>query len=314
MIVSSLLIHTDELSKKWIDRMSNNNITTLGIHPCGGGNAHLTLADLIEHLESDEYRSLLDYAAAKGLRIEFEMHSMRYLLPESMFSAHAEWFRMNYEGVRCSDLNCCASNIEALDYISENAAQLAKKLYRGTNRYYFWLDDAKDSFCHCPECRKLSASDQQIKILNHILRRIKKDNPNAELSYLAYFDTIKPPVQIIPEDGIFLEYAPYERDFHAPIEYNKQTEFLNALLNFFGSKGAKVLDYWYDNSLFSGYKKPPKLFCPDKSVIAADTAYYRSLGFEEISCFACFLGEDYEALYGEPDISDFKMFIDSERI
>ncbi len=309
MITSSLLIHTDELSTAWIDRMLQNGISTIAIHPVGGWRAHLTLHELTERLKTEEYRALLDDAAEKGLHIEYEMHAMRYLLPASEFEAHPEWFRMTADGKRSSDRNCCASCDEVLDYIAENAAALAKKLYRNTNRYYFWLDDAKDAFCHCPKCAKLSASDQQMKILNHILKRLKEDNENAELAYLAYYDTMTPPETIMPEKGIFLEYAPYERDFHAPIEGNAQTGSIHALLRFFGTKGAKVLDYWYDNSYYSDYKKPPKAFTPDKPVIAADLAYYTALGFEELAGFACYLGADYEELYGEPDISDFGAFL-----
>ncbi len=309
MISASLLIHTDELSTKWIDRMVENGISTLAIHPVGGWRAHLTLEEMTEKLETPEYRALLDYAAEKGLQIEYEMHAMRYLLPADEFEAHPEWFRMNPEGERTADRNCCAANEEVLDHIAENAAKLAKKLYRNTNRYYFWLDDAKDAFCHCPECEALSASDQQMKILNHILKRLKKDNPDAELAYLAYYDTMTPPTKVMPEDGIFLEYAPYERDFHAPIEGNAQVEPIHALLDFFGKKGARVLDYWYDNSYYSEYKKPPKVFTPDKPVIEADLRYYTALGFEEIAGFACYLGADYEELYGEPDIRNLGTFL-----
>ena len=37
----------------------------------------------------------------------------------------------------------------------------------------------------------------------------------------------------------------------------------------------------------------------------ADFAYYRALGFEDIGCFACYLGKDYEELHGDVDISPF---------
>ncbi len=312
MTTAALLIHTDELSEKWIDRMADNGISTIAIHPVGGWRAHLTLLDMTEKLETEEYRALLDYAAEKGLKIEYEMHAMRYLLPASEFEAHPEWFRMTAEGERSADRNCCASNEEVLDYIAENAAALAKKLYKNTHRYYFWLDDAKDAFCHCPECAKLSASDQQMIILNRILKRLRQDDPDAELAYLAYYDTITPPTAIKPEKGIFLEYAPYERDFHAPIEGNAQIKPIHALLDFFGKDGARVLDYWYDNSYYSDYKKPPKAFTPDKPVIEADLAYYTSLGFEDIAGFACYLGADYEELYGEPDISDLGAFLKAQ--
>ncbi len=293
--------------------MAENGVSTLALHPAGGIRAHITLAEMLDKLENPEYRALLDYAAQKGLKIEYEMHAMRYLLPASEFERHPKWFRMNADGARTADRNCCASNEEALCYIAENAAALAKKLYHSTNRYYFWLDDAKDAFCHCPACRSLSAADQQMKILNRILCRLTKDDANARLAYLAYYDTITPPEKIAPEKGIFLEYAPYERDFHAPIAEGAQAKPIPALLRFFGGDGARVLDYWYDNSYYSGYKKPPKEFKPDKSVIEADLAYYTSIGFREIAGFACYLGEDYEALYGEPDINDIGAFLKNRK-
>ena len=43
----------------------------------------------------------------------------------------------------------------------------------------------------------------------------------------------------------------------------------------------------------------------DAEVLRKDIAYYTSLGFEDVSSFACFLGYDCEELYGEPDISAF---------
>ncbi len=313
MISLSLLIHPDELSEKWIDRMVRNGISILGIHPAGGGKAHLSLHELIQMLEEPSYRSLLDYAAAKGLAIEYEMHAMRYLLPAEEFLSHPEWFRMNSRGERTSDCNCCASSSEALDYIAENAALLAKKLYRSSNRYFFWTDDGKNISCHCPKCMGYSASDQQLIILNRILKRLKQDNDKATLAYLAYFDTVTPPVKIRPEEGIFPEYAPLERDFECTIRKQPQANILCEFLSFFGNKNAKVLDYWYDNSYFSHYQKPPAAFTPNHTLIAEDLAYYASLGIEDISGFACYLGRDYEALYGEPDIGDLLAFFKQDQ-
>ncbi len=303
---ASLLIHTDELSRSWIDRMVRHRIPTLALHPVGGKVANLSMADLLEQVAKPEYRALLDYAADKGLKIEYEMHAARYLLPADLFDSHPDWFRMNPEGERSTDWNLCASNTEALDYVAERAAEVVKQLYHSTDRYFLWLDDAKDSHCHCPACQKLSPSDQNLKIMNHIIRRLRKDNPKASLAYLAYFNSIEAPTEVTAEDGIFLEYAPFERNFHRPLTEDAQSEPLEKLLAFFGKDTAKALDYWYDNSMFSNWKKPPKAFAVEKEVLEADFAYYRSLGFEDIGCFACYLGDEYAALHGEVDISDFE--------
>lgn len=302
---ASMLIHPDELSQKWIRRAADSGVPTLALHPPGGKNAHHTMAELLQRMDDPAYRALLDEAAAAGLQIEYEMHAARYLLPAELFAQHPEWFRMNKEGERTPDLNCCVTNEEALDYMAERAAEAAKKLYRNSRRVFFWTDDAHDAFCHCPKCAQYSPSDQQLLVMNHLLRRLKKDDPQAEMPYLAYFECLQPPTKVKPEEGIFLEYAPIERDMHKPIAGTGDAAPLEALLDTFGREKAKVLEYWLDNSLFSKWTKPPKHFAADVPVVQADVPWYEGLGFADISTFACFLGADYEELHGEPDISPF---------
>ena len=302
---STLIIHPEELSRKWVDRMADAKIPTLALHPVGGQAAAKTLRDMLARLSEPDYKALLDYAAERGLKIEYEMHSARYLLPESEFEAHPEWFRMNKDGERSTDYNLCASSEEAIDYVAESAAALAKALYRSTDRYFFWLDDAKDAFCHCERCKSMTPSEQQMKILNRMIARLRRDNPNATLAYLAYVECIKPPVSIKPEEGIFLEYAPFLRNFKKPLSEDAESEPILDLLSVFGGEGAKALDYWYDNSLYSNWTKPPKQFSVEEEVMRADFEFYRSLGFEDFSSFACYLGEDYEELFGDVDITPF---------
>lgn len=307
----SVLIHPDELDNTWIDRCAALGIPRLGLHPVGGQHAHESMADLLAKLETPEYRALLDRAAELGIEIEYEMHAGRYLMPLSAFAEHPEWQRMNEAGERVSDLNFCVTNDDALNFYAKNAAVAAKKLYRSTNRFFFWMDDAKGGGCHCENCRKLSPSDQQLHVANRVLAEIKKEIPDATFAYLGYVDCLVPPTTVKPADGIFLEYAPIERDFHKPIysqdaEKNRiQNEHLAALLKLFGTETAKVLDYWLDNSLYSGWTKPPKPFTEDKDVVKADIAYYKDLGFTDMSTFACYLGPDYIELHGDPDITGF---------
>lgn len=302
---ASLIIHPEELSRAWIDRVADAGIPTLALHPVGGVAAAKSLSDMVASLCTPEYRALLDYAAERGLSIEYEMHSARYLLPEAEFDTHPEWFRMNKDGERTADYNLCASCDEAVDFVAARAVELARALYRSTDRYFFWLDDAKDAFCHCPECRKLTPSEQQMKILNRMLGRLKVWNPSARLAYLAYFECILPPRAIVPDTDIFLEYAPFERNFHRPLREDAQSAPILDLLSTFGKDGAKVLDYWYDNSLYSNWTKPPREFFLEGEVMRDDFDFYQSLGFLDFSSFACYLGEDYEVLFGEVDLTPF---------
>ena len=43
----------------------------------------------------------------------------------------------------------------------------------------------------------------------------------------------------------------------------------------------------------------------NREAMERDIAEYRRMGFESISTFACFLGEDYEALHGHVDVAPF---------
>lgn len=303
----TLLIHPEELSRAWIDRMVDVGCDALTLHPVGGYEAHLTLERMLESFAAPEMRGLLDYAASRGLAVEYAMHSARYLLPASLFEAHPTYFRMNREGVRTPDFNFCVSNEEALSLYAENAARLASRLYGSSDRYFFWMDDCKDAFCHCERCARMTPADQQLTVLNAVLRRLRADIPTAKVSYLAYFETTPCPTTVQPAEGVFLEYAPFERDFGQTADHVSAEETKNVcdLLDLFGREDARILEYWYDNSMFSGWKKPPKQFIPDHDRIRYDIAYYRGLGFHEIASFACYLGADYEALWGVADIGAF---------
>ncbi len=308
-VQAQLIIHPDEISKKQIDRLCEAGVGRLGIHPVGGKEAARSLEELVKLSETKEYRELIDYAVSRDMKIEYELHAAGYLLPRSLFEQHPEYFRMNEVGERCPDYNLCVSNEDALALLSRNAADLALSLYKSAPSFYFWMDDGRNIHCHCPKCSRLSPSDQQLVALNSMLKEVKKHIPNAKMAYLAYVDTVLPPENTIPEEGIFLEYAPFEKytakGDNAPELVARELRMLAPLMDFFGREDCKVLEYWYDNSLFSGWKKPPRRFVLDREGMERDIAQYRELGFECISSFACYLGEDYEALYGKVGFEPF---------
>ncbi|MBQ2432811.1 MAG: hypothetical protein II266_00125, partial [Clostridia bacterium] len=66
-MIKRLLIHPEELSEKWIDRMADAGIDVLGLHPVGGEESHKHIAAMLTLLETDKYRQLLDYAVSRGL-------------------------------------------------------------------------------------------------------------------------------------------------------------------------------------------------------------------------------------------------------
>ena len=149
-------------------------------------------------------------------------------------------------------------------------------------------------------------------ITNAIVRGLRRTDPEAKQCYLAYYQTLCAPRAVEPEDGVFLEYAPMGRDYHLPISdpaSEKNAALIAALPDLFacfGKKDSLALEYWLDNSMYSRWTKPPKYFSWMRDVTAADLAFYEEQGFAAATCFACYLGEDYEAEHGSfPDIGDY---------
>ena len=298
-----LIAHPEELTKGEIAAFRAAGADVLGLHPVGGNKATSSLENLLIWLKTDKGRRLLSYARSLGLEIEYEMHAAASLAPRELFSAHPDYFR-EANGARTPDYNFCVSSDEMLRLMAKNAAALGRVLSPDTHDYYFWLDDAENSRCECEKCRTLSASDQSLIIANAIADELRRFDSSARVCYLAYLGTLTPPKSVKPAPGVFLEYAPMKRDRSIPVwEDDNVKRELAALFDVFEPGEAKILEYWYDNSMFSNWKKPPKKFTPDNERIAKEIDFYRSLGVGNVTSFACYLGTDYEALYGAPDFS-----------
>ena len=306
-----ILIHPEEFEESWLDRVSDAGLNTLGLHPVGGRNAHVSLEEAVAAHPLPRFRLLRQRAAERGIQMEYEAHAMRWLLPRSVFRENPEWFRMNEAGERTDDFNFCVSNSDALSYVAERTQLLARLLDTGSDRYFFWLDDVSGFSCRCPECRRLSPSDQQLRAVNAMLTGLRRYHPNARLCYIAYGDAMDCPTRVEPLDGVFLEYAPIHRDSFAPLsdpdneKNRRETRSIRELLSFFGRNHSQVLEYWVDNSRFSGWKKPPKRLVLAEEVMKRDVEFYDSLGFESAASFGCYLGEDYRALWGEPPVKRY---------
>ena len=303
-----LLIHPHEICDEWTELFDSAKFDVLGIHPVGGRAAGKHLETLLETVKTDNFRQFIGGIIARGGKIEYQIHAMSYLLPRGTFETHPEYFRVDETGGRTPEYNLCPSSEEALEIVSENARILAQKLYGSSEKYYFWTDDVRGSFCRCEKCKKLTPSDQALIIYNAILRGIKKYRPEAKHCFLAYQDAIDPPRNVKAEDGIFLEFAPIDRDSFLPLIDEKNAEAtrpIKALIAFFGKKDSRVLEYWIDNSRFCEWKTPYKKlpFLPD--VIKKDALLYKSFGFEGLSSFACYLGKEYMDIFGRPPIKEF---------
>lgn len=295
-----VLIPFDLTLVEWPQRAAQAGLNTIGLH------AARRLDVLSRFVRSDEGQKFLESCRQLGLNVEYELHAMQDLLSREYMYADPSMFRMDKSGRRTEDSNCCPSHPRALDLIAESAVEFAKTLRPTTHRYFYWPDDGRE-WCHCDRCRGLSASEQALLVENHMLRALRRHHdPEASVCHLAYGPTLQPPRQVKPEPGVFLEFAPITRRHDRPFaEQNDKTlidrlEVLDANLAVFPRESAQVLEYWLDNSRFSGWQRPAKKLPWNNAVFRADLEEYAKRGIRHITSFACFLDAEYVKLHGEP--------------
>ena len=262
--------------------------------------------------QSPEYAELKQKCIDLGFEFEYEEHGMTWLLPRAEFAEHPEWFRMDENGNRVPDYNCCPSNPEALEAIRGNVKELADRYAPTNHRYYFWLHDGGDK-CHCPECEKYNLADQALLIENTIIEALREFDPEAQLAHLAYDKTTPAPQSVKPEDGIFLEYAPIDRDHSRPLsdtwaigkDGRTHATYIKALkknIEVFGTEDAMVLEYWLDDSLFSNWDYSNLVEVPwDHDNFLDDVKTYVYYGIRNISCYAFYIDPTYVSKFGYPD-------------
>ena len=298
-----VILDTHDLSTlDWPKLARDAGLTTLA--------THIRPSEVTAFLQRPEGATFLERCREYGIAVEHELHAVGELLPRTLFEKNPELFRMNEKQERVGDWNCCPSNPRALEIIAENAVAVAKICRATTERYFYWIDDGQPMCC-CPKCREFNYAEQALLIENAMLAALRSEiSPHATLAHLAYYSTMTPPAKVKPSEGIFLEFAPYERVWDCPLcegdagregkmNHAQTLETLDANLTVFPKETAQVLEYWLDLSLFSGYKKPtPKLpWRPE--ICRSDVATYAERGIRNFTSFAVYIDGDYAKTYGD---------------
>lgn len=231
----------------------------------------------------------LPAARRRGLTVEFGGHGLAALLPRSYFKSHPDYFR--HDGRRRTpDHNFCPSSAGALDVVARNARAWFEA-HRGVDVYHLWPDDiVGGGWCRCERCAGLSASDQTLLAINAVARALADVEPAARLAFLAYHDTVKPPVSVKPEPNVVMLFAPRERCYAHPLDdpgcevnrsYHRDLLAGIAAAAAPGADtGPRVFEYHLDAFLF-------KSMVPVLSgVMARDLAAYRDAGVDTVGCLA----------------------------
>lgn len=308
-----VIVPSDFKDFDWVERLKSLQLNTLGLHS-GGGEAHNTLNRLAFTI-TDEF---LDTVTAAGLDYEYELHAPADLMPPSLASSHPEYFALDEHGNRHpGESNWCFSTNGVLETVAENAEFLAKKLHSSTNRYFFWGEDRPSgTWCRCPKCAPFTESDQNLITANAIATRLRQTMPEATVACLCYHGTFEAPRNVKPAPGVFLEYAPYNRDYTHALDdpasevNHKHMQILLELLKVFPPETAHILEYWLDASKY-GYTGPVQkpIFVPE--VVKRDLAFYHSLGIRSITTFAVRMDGDYFKQYGDKELNMYAEFINN---
>jgi hypothetical protein len=268
--------------------MKAAGLNLLGIHS-GGGPQYARRADrYLADFGGNQRNGLVRRALEKDLDVEYEWHAMSTLLPRSEFRRHPSWFLHDYwQGKRIPDFNFCPHSQAAMARVALNARRLGQQFRPTTGRYFLWSDDNR-YWCHCEHCRGLSNSDQELLVMNALLKAIRQDRADARLAYLAYLHTMVPPSVVKPAAGIFLEYAPFQRCFrhsisdpHCSVNVRNWNSLLR-LLEVFDPREVHVLEYWLDQ-LYLGNNTDVIL-----PVLRRDVRAYAGLGIRSVTTFATF--------------------------
>lgn len=284
--------------EEWKNRIDQSGIDIIALHAATNNDPLDTLEVFIK---SPMGRDFLKLCEEKAVGVEYEIHALQFLLPRSLFDEHPEYFRMDENGKRCVEFNMCFTSAEAVEAMRPQLEAMLKWMKPTTHRYYFWTDDVSGKYCHCENCRNLSPSEQALVYENNLLKLIREYDPQATMAHLSYNQTIEAPVNVRPEEGVFLEYAPIGRNYSQPLTPDMQKALKDNLLAFPGNT-FHVLEYWLDESMFCGWKRDALVPLPfNVDECARDVEMYRRLGASDFTTFATWLYGDYLKQYGSTE-------------
>jgi len=284
--------------EEWERRIDLSGINLVGIH---AATSHEPMDVLEAFVKSDVGKSFLDMCRIRGVDVEYEIHALQHILSRDLFDAHPEWFREDEDGVRQEQYNMCFTSGDAIEAMRPRIAALLEWMRPTTHRYLIWPDDKIGKFCQCEKCRAYTPSEQSLIYENGLLKLLREYDPEATIAHLAYNQTLEAPKNVRAAEGVFLEFAPINRNYSEPLSPETVRALKeNALA--FPTFSQHILEYWLDESMFSNWKRDSLVkmdFNADEC--RRDVTGYRSLGAASITTFATWLGGDYVRLYGPAD-------------
>ena len=129
------------------------------------------------------------------------------------FAALVNGRRELYLGIP-ADTNLCLSDPDAARRFEDLVVQYAGK-NPDVDYLHIWLADEYNNVCECEQCRRTTPSDQYVRLLNRIDRRLTAEGLHVHLVFLLYQELLWPPVEerLHNPDRFVLMFAPISRTF-----------------------------------------------------------------------------------------------------
>lgn len=110
--------------------------------------------------------------------------------------------------------NLCYANASARKRFCDAVITYIKEHPR-TDFLHVWLADEVNHVCECRECRKVSPTDQYIRLLNELDAALEQQGIDCHLVFLLYQELLYPPVSehLIHPERFTLMFAPISRSF-----------------------------------------------------------------------------------------------------
>lgn len=123
-----------------------------------------------------------------------------------------------YHGIPMNT-NLCYSNPEVIDGFSESVVCYAAE-HPEVDYLHVWLADECNNICECEECLKAAPTDQYVRILNEIDRKLTEKGLKTRIVFLLYQELLWPPQESALEhpERFVLMFAPISRSFNSSYE------------------------------------------------------------------------------------------------
>lgn len=140
------------------------------------------------------------------------------------FAAEIKGIRGLYTGIP-ANTNLCYENKDAIDTFASFVTDYAKN-NSNVDYLHIWLADEYNNICECKDCCQTTLSDQYVRVLNEIDRRLTSEQLNTKLVFLLYQELLWPPIkeQLNNPDRFVLMFAPISRTFESSYHFEEITQ------------------------------------------------------------------------------------------